>query len=315
VSEHVPASFIGPPAPSTAAAPQAPSGPAAQRGQIISPPPPVDPPDNSLYVDHGILWQQYSKGVDEAMNSDNPWWARGILGGLSILAAPIAGAEEYIGRPLANIPWVLENAGTSIGQHIGRAVLWSRQGEGAEATVDSLEAVVAFAGGFDTAASAALPVTALETAAVPKPVSTVTTVSTELEGDAASSGADFMRPGDKFGTYAKNAAPEPGFTDVSIHGNTRTFSVTATSPALSHRTVARLLEASPDYSGGPIRLLSCRTGAAGASAAQNLSNTMGVEVLAPSDTLWAFPSGRFVIGPDEFTNTGVWRLFTPGVKP
>ncbi len=172
VSEHVPASFIGPPAPSTAAAPQAPSGPSAQRGQLISPPPPVDPPDNSLYVDHGILWQEYSKGVDEAMNSDNPWWARGILGGLSILAAPVSGAEEYIGRPLANIPWVLDNAGTSIGQHIGRAILWSRQGESGEATVDALEAVVAFAGGFDTAASSALPLTALETSVVRAPLTT-----------------------------------------------------------------------------------------------------------------------------------------------
>ncbi len=31
--------------------------------------------------------------------------------------------------------------------------------------------------------------------------------------------------------------------------------------------------------------------------AQNLASKLGVEVMAPTDTLWAFPSGQLTVGP------------------
>jgi len=38
-------------------------------------------------------------------------------------------------------------------------------------------------------------------------------------------------------------------------------------------------------------------------------------VLAPTDTLWAYPNGTLVIGPDAITQTGKWVPFFLGVRP
>jgi hypothetical protein len=132
-----------------------------------SAPPPVSGPDYSLYVPHGFVWQQYEAAYREAWNSDNPAWARLALGALAIAAAPLAGLEEYVGRSIANIPFVIENAGIGIGEHIGRAELWSQQGEYAEATVEGLQAVTNFSQGFVAAASVAAPAAgAIESTAI-----------------------------------------------------------------------------------------------------------------------------------------------------
>jgi hypothetical protein len=52
--------------------------------------------------------------------------------------------------------------------------------------------------------------------------------------------------------------------------------------------LARLIDQRADDEGGRLPLMSCRTGANGATAAQNLANKLGVAVMAPSDTLWAW---------------------------
>lgn len=39
---------------------------------------------------------------------------------------------------------------------------------------------------------------------------------------------------------------------------------------------------------------------------------MGVEVMAPSDTIWAFPNGKLIIGSNPYSNTGHWNIFRPG---
>ena len=67
----------------------------------------------------------------------------------------------------------------------------------------------------------------------------------------------------------------------------------------------------PEYSGGPVRLISCSTGAKQNGIAQQLSNKLGVKVLAPSDTLYIYPNGSTVIGPNAYTDTGRWELFVP----
>lgn len=33
--------------------------------------------------------------------------------------------------------------------------------------------------------------------------------------------------------------------------------------------------------------------------------------MALSDTIWAFPNGKLVIGPDAYTETGTWNFFKP----
>jgi RHS repeat-associated protein len=147
-------------------------------GGVISPPPPVSATDYTLYVPHGVIWQQYESALKEAGNSDNPTWARITLGGLAVLAAPLAGAEEYVGRSLANVPFVVHNAGIGIGEHIGRAYLWSQQGESGEAVVEGLRATVSFSEGFVAAASVAQPIAgSLE--------SKVANVSPSVEGSQA----------------------------------------------------------------------------------------------------------------------------------
>jgi hypothetical protein len=61
-------------------------------------------------------------------------------------------------------------------------------------------------------------------------------------------------------------------------------------------------------------LLSCKTGALSNGFAQNLANKLGVPVTAPSNTLWAYPSGRLTIGTTPAANNGYWLRFLPGGK-
>jgi RHS repeat-associated protein len=135
-------------------------------------------------------------------------------------------------------------------------------------------------------------------------------------GAAAGSASDFMAPGEQFALNASNTTPLQGYHDVIVHGSPDDFGASATSWSdgtnFSHRVLARLIEQDPTYQGGPIRLLSCSTGASACGAAKNLANKLGVEVMAPTDTLWAFPSGRLVIGPTYTRNTGSWVVFSPG---
>jgi hypothetical protein len=77
---------------------------------------------------------------------------------LGSLATPVALLEEYVARPIANIPFTIHNAGIGIGQHAARAYLWQEQGETGEAVVESLRAVTSFSTGFVAGASVAVPV-------------------------------------------------------------------------------------------------------------------------------------------------------------
>lgn len=103
-----------------------------------------------------------------------------------------------------------------------------------------------------------------------------------------------------------------------VHGTPTDFGAAPSSWAdgtdFNRRVLARLVEQSPTRPSRPIRLLSCSTGAPGASAAQNLANKMGVDVLAPRDTLLGFDSERLTIGSTPNANTGQWVPFSLG-KP
>ena len=45
--------------------------------------------------------------------------------------------------------------------------------------------------------------------------------------------------------------------------------------------------------------------------AQDFANKMGVKVIAPSDTVWAHPSGKLTIGPKSYIDIGHWNEFKP----
>ena len=74
---------------------------------------------------------------------------------------------------------------------------------------------------------------------------------------------------------------------------------------IDHRTLAGIIESDTGYTGGPVRLLSCSAGALDEGIAQNLANKLGVEVIAPTDTLWIYKNGRLVIGPSPAVDTCV----------
>jgi hypothetical protein len=127
-----------------------------------APLPPVDGPNSRLLVPHGFIWQQYELALNDAFNPDNPTWARIVLGTLSVIAAPAAGLEEYVGRSLLNIPYVIDNAGTGAGEHLARGYLLREMAENgensdptaaAEGVAEYAEGVANLAAGFVTLAS------------------------------------------------------------------------------------------------------------------------------------------------------------------
>ena len=119
--------------------------------------------------------------------------------------------------------------------------------------------------------------------------------------------------GEKFGEYASKAKPKEGYTDVIIHGNPNTGKVSVFHnnkwQDIDQRRLANYVKQSTGYKSGPIRLLSCNAGEK--DFAQNFANKMGVEVIAPSTTIWAFASGKITIGPTSYENTGKWLRFKP----
>lgn len=45
---------------------------------------------------------------------------------------------------------------------------------------------------------------------------------------------------------------------------------------------------------------------------QDLSNKLGVDVLAPTNTVWIHPSGTITVGPPPYANSGSFDIFSPG---
>ncbi len=133
--------------------------------------------------------------------------------------------------------------------------------------------------------------------------------------------ADSTLVGNGKGFQLKEAAKRvdkiDGFTDVAVHGSPDSISVMIRRNGnereiiLDHRRLAKFLKNDTGYKKGNIRLLSCRTGSETGTFAQNLANKMGVTVRAPSDSLFIFPNGKIVIGPDMKTNSGRWIDYHP----
>jgi hypothetical protein len=76
--------------------------------------------------------------------------------------------------------------------------------------------------------------------------------------------------------------------------------------SVSHRALAKFIQRSPGYTMGPVRLIARDSGACGTGLAKNLSNKMGVEVLAPTGKAFIDEAGSF------WTN-GIWQGFKPGL--
>jgi filamentous hemagglutinin len=149
-------------------------------------------------------------------------------------------------------------------------------------------------------------------------------------GSAVAGDASFMSTNDKFLQFIRSRKDidSGGKFDVIAHGTASTIEIdhNGTKVQVNSRTAARLIKQLSGYNGQSIRLLSCSTGINPAGFAQNLANKLGVTVYAPSEKLWAWSDGKYVIAPtskklDRYGNPqpdlsrrGKFIKYTPGVN-
>jgi hypothetical protein len=117
----------------------------------------------------------------------------------------------------------------------------------------------------------------------------------------------YLTRAEPFSEFIARATPVPGHYDVIIQAD-QGYRGAGFSPG----AVARLILKDAIYAGGPVRLIPGRAGGAPPAAAQALADRLGVAVLAPSDTVFAFGSGRLVVGPSPLVTSGQWVTFEPG---
>ena len=134
---------------------------------------------------------------------------------------------------------------------------------------------------------------------------------------------DYMPKGQRFSKYIKNRKDIDlnGYIDVIAHGSTKSIQIQNGNQviAIDHRTAAKMFKKNPAFKGKSIRLLSCDTGKDPLGFAQNLANKLNVVVEAPTEWVWATPSGHhFVAAPDRYrenpdtTKPGRFIKFYPG---
>ena len=141
-------------------------------------------------------------------------------------------------------------------------------------------------------------------------------------GNASCGDAKFMNPKDGFlKNISKRADIDAnGCYDVIAHGTPNGIQITHNGKTMivDSRIAARLIQNSEGYSGQPIRLLSCNTGALENGFAQNLANKLNVPVYAPTNYLWAYPNGNYLVAgmtnamAPDLNNIGTFKLFIPG---
>lgn len=125
--------------------------------------------------------------------------------------------------------------------------------------------------------------------------------------DAVSGGIQIGTKGDDFLHFASKAKQPEGMLDVAVHGSSTMVEIG--NQLFNHIVLENLIRRNPQFTGQPIRLISCNTGEL--RFAQNLANKLRVPVHAPDDVIWAFPNGRLTIGPTPLANTGKFLKFSP----
>ena len=113
-----------------------------------------------------------------------------------------------------------------------------------------------------------------------------------------------------------------GYFDIVAHGTSNSIQITHNGEHIlvDHRVAAQLIQNADGYNGQPIRLLSCNTGSLDDGFAQNLANTLNVDVMAPTKYVCANPDGSYFISGIRRVgnitvsdgNMGEFRVFTPG---
>jgi hypothetical protein len=120
---------------------------------------------------------------------------------------------------------------------------------------------------------------------------------------------------------AMTAQPEAGKYTVDMHGNSDSAYIGR--DAISADDLASMVENDPNYDGGPIRLMSCETGAG--DYAQQLADRLDTTVEAPDQLAWSDRDGNTFVssmaGYDQYGNPiptephdGNWITFHPRTR-
>ena len=135
----------------------------------------------------------------------------------------------------------------------------------------------------------------------------------EAEKSNALSMSTYFNSSEPIYERAKKVKPIKGYEDIFIHGDATGFAINNANgeeiERYTPREFAEILKSDPNYHGGDIRLCSCGTGAKDAISAAALARQLGVNILAPSNTLWIDLDGKMSIGERYGDNDGEWILF------
>lgn len=125
----------------------------------------------------------------------------------------------------------------------------------------------------------------------------------------------------KFVEYASKAQPVDGYVDVIVHCNEyeengvkKTKMQVYANGAwvdISSNNLKRIMK-NRGLEGQNIRLISCGTGSN--KIAQSVADTLNVDVLAPSNTVWAYPDGYMTVGSTAQDKSGTWKVVKPNNK-
>jgi RHS repeat-associated protein len=144
-------------------------------------------------------------------------------------------------------------------------------------------------------------------------------VRTASTADHAAVGAiQYGSADDQYLINAAKATQREGVLNVAVHGSPT--SVDIGQYTVNWRVLAGLIERNPQFNKQPIELLSCNTGVLPNGFAQNLANKLGVNVRAPDNFIWAWPSGRMgvypmnSVGQPMLSRAGRMIEFTPFKK-
>ncbi|WP_234317794.1 WXG100 family type VII secretion target [Streptomyces rimosus] len=110
----------------------------------------------------------------------------------------------------------------------------------------------------------------------------------------------------------------PGLHDIVVHGTDEgTFIAGHMNPAgkmkttyhISPHQVVEAIRNNPNYTGGPVRLVSCHSGAGAEPLGQSVANELGVRVYAPTNRMGV--DRKLGIQEPVIDKGGYWRIFLP----
>lgn len=140
----------------------------------------------------------------------------------------------------------------------------------------------------------------------------------------------FVNPNDQLSENAKKIKPLDGYSDIVFHGSPTellAYGIDGEEWFYGAKEAAEMIRNSREFTGKPVRLIACNTGALKDGIAQQIADELGVVVLAPTEAVNVAADGEmFVSDNDELATfwarsdpndrktikeTGWWVSFEP----